>query len=140
MKSPQQSVYDHGFAVVVAEKHATGGVTGVCDGVGVKDGVGVVVGVSDGVIEAVGVGVSEVVGVGVGVSVGVGVGVGVSVVVGVGVGVSVVVGVGVGQTIHAAHEAAGPAKLTIVAPYKGPDPSLITTVAQPVKSTDIDIE
>jgi hypothetical protein len=130
MKSPQQSVYDHGFAVVVAEKHATGGVTGVCDGVGVKDGVGVVVGVSDGVIEAVGVGVSEVVGVGVGVSVG----------VGVGVGVSVVVGVGVGQTIHAAHEAAGPAKLTIVAPYKGPDPSLITTVAQPVKSTDIDIE
>jgi hypothetical protein len=50
------------------------------------------------------------------------------------------VGVGVGQTIHAAHEAAGPAKLTIVAPYKGPDPSLITTVAQPVKSTDIDIE
>jgi len=128
MKSPQQSVYDHGFAVVVAEKHATGGVTGVCDGVGVN--VGVVVGVSDGVIEAVGVGVSEVVGVGVGVSVG----------VGVGVGVSVVVGVGVGQTIHAAHEAAGPAKLTIVAPYKGPDPSLITTVAQPVKSTDIDIE
>ncbi len=83
MKSPQQSVYDHGFAVVVAEKHATGGVTGVCDGVGVKDGVGVVVGVSDGVIEAVGVGVSEVVGV--------------------GVGVSVVVGVGVGQVIHAEH-------------------------------------
>ena len=45
MKSPQQSVYDHGFALVVAEKHATGGVTGVCDGVGVNDGVGVVVGV-----------------------------------------------------------------------------------------------
>jgi hypothetical protein len=65
MKSPQQSVYDHGFAVVVAEKHATGGVTGVCDGVGVNDGVGVVVGVSVGVVDGVCVCDAVIDGVGV---------------------------------------------------------------------------
>lgn len=60
--------------------------TGVFDGVGVSEGVGV------GVSVEVGVGVGVSVSVGVGVKVSVGVGVGVSVSVGVGEGVKVLVG------------------------------------------------
>jgi hypothetical protein len=111
-------------------------------GVGVVVGVIVLVGVFVGVCVLVGVfvgvfvGVIVLVGVFVGVFVKVGVTVGVCVLVGVFVGVGVKHGFALVQTTQSPPESV---IVTPIAEYVGPTPEYEITVAQPVKSNELEI-